>query len=1263
MKYKSFVPDFVLNEFNKNKFNRRLLAHILIIDISGFTELTQLCMDKGSAGAEELAQVIRKLFEPLIEIIEENHGFISSFAGDSFIAIFPDDEIAHIDFKNLTSQIISSVEKYNSDNSFELSFLISIRVGVGFGEICLNIFNSDHYSTYLFSGEGVDSAISAIKNSKPGQVNYSFPVSIKGFETDDKIIDYKDDVYKHYNQFLPPVLRNQDKRGEFRKVVSCFIVFENTTRNYEFIIKVMNLALRYGGYFNKVDYSDKGMVVLVIFGAPKAYHDAPIRACNFALEVKDYHTNISQIGITYGEVYSGFVGSNTRGEYTVLGMSVNLSAQMAIQANPDEILVDKYIFNKARKSFKINMKGYRDYKGFQTKVPTYILTTPKFINEFLSFSNKFVGREEQLLGISNKINESTTNSVSKIVNIYGDEGVGKTRLIAEAVNILGKTNHTWAYMECDTVLKKNYNPLIYFFKYYFKINESDEYHVNHDRIVKVIESLAQNVNNKILIHELNTGLGLLENLLGIRELDSDNLDSEVRKSRYENTLYAITNVIRLISLNCPTVMIIDNFDYIDPESYNFLKYFCPLIQGYPITILILSRKQQHNLFDDLSMGCNKAYFKLNNLSYEESSKLVKTFLQDGLEDRIKISEKLYSRVIEQAKGNPFYIEQIVSYIKREKLLNNDSFFLEDTFSIPDTIETMIIERIDKFDDILKKVVKVATVLGNKFDKRILQDMIGGNDISRFLAEGEIENLWYPALEFNYVFRNSIYRDCIYRLLLASQSENIHKKALMSMEKVYKEKLNNYFEELIYNSINGDLTDKSIYYLNLAIDDSIKEHKYGAAIKYCQQLLDFMRDKQITNEELMIDTKLKIVEVNLDESRIDISKEGIEELEEIIKAGTPEWLKLNYLKAKLLFVQEKFSELVTFTQDKLELFEGSSYKIYLTVYYLDSLRYLNRGEEFEKISIELLDKYLDSDNDLYISRIANLLGVYFMEKSRYYDALHYFKLNLNLIESLNTSTFMSSGAHNIGMMTYHLGDKYQAKSYYLKALQYSEETGNRLNTCKVMSDLAMLEYNEKNVSEALTLLNEALEIARLSQNINQVSRILYNLAQIHVSTSEFDKALSYALECRDIGIRMNNLRTHSFVSNIIAQIYIKTGKFTLADELIRENIEHQHKIEDLEGVANSYGLLGTLFKQQTRYLDAAHNFEEEFKILNSLGSKQSEGIALFNWATCDLELKRYDEAKNKLNEALSVFTKCNYENGIKNVNELITSIATSKENNK
>ena len=61
-----------------------------------------------------------------------------------------------------------------------------------------------------------------------------------------KSIEYKDDIYKNYDLFLPPILRNHDRIGEFRKVVSCFIAFEDSEDKDRFIIRVMDLSLRYG---------------------------------------------------------------------------------------------------------------------------------------------------------------------------------------------------------------------------------------------------------------------------------------------------------------------------------------------------------------------------------------------------------------------------------------------------------------------------------------------------------------------------------------------------------------------------------------------------------------------------------------------------------------------------------------------------------------------------------------------------------------------------------------------------------------------------------------------------------------------------------------------------------------------------------------------------------------------------------------------------------------------------------------------------------
>ena len=61
MKYKGFVPKFVLNEYKKGNLQKELFAHVFVIDIAGFTELTQLLMDKGSSGSEKLGRILKEL--------------------------------------------------------------------------------------------------------------------------------------------------------------------------------------------------------------------------------------------------------------------------------------------------------------------------------------------------------------------------------------------------------------------------------------------------------------------------------------------------------------------------------------------------------------------------------------------------------------------------------------------------------------------------------------------------------------------------------------------------------------------------------------------------------------------------------------------------------------------------------------------------------------------------------------------------------------------------------------------------------------------------------------------------------------------------------------------------------------------------------------------------------------------------------------------------------------------------------------------------
>ena len=86
----NLVPHFILESYAKNERNGRFQAAALFVDISGFSVLTDRLMVHGQHGAEVLAGVMGDIFEPLINAVYSQGGFVTGFAGDAFTAVFPD---------------------------------------------------------------------------------------------------------------------------------------------------------------------------------------------------------------------------------------------------------------------------------------------------------------------------------------------------------------------------------------------------------------------------------------------------------------------------------------------------------------------------------------------------------------------------------------------------------------------------------------------------------------------------------------------------------------------------------------------------------------------------------------------------------------------------------------------------------------------------------------------------------------------------------------------------------------------------------------------------------------------------------------------------------------------------------------------------------------------------------------------------------------------------------------------------------------------
>uniref|UniRef100_A0A061SKC5 Guanylyl cyclase n=1 Tax=Tetraselmis sp. GSL018 TaxID=582737 RepID=A0A061SKC5_9CHLO len=102
-RFAPLLPKRVVYSFAESRFNcmdtgevlcapqpRVIEAAVLLVDIKGFTKLSELYAKHGAAGVEEFSLLVSSLFAAMTRIVRSHQGEIDCFAGDAFLVVFED---------------------------------------------------------------------------------------------------------------------------------------------------------------------------------------------------------------------------------------------------------------------------------------------------------------------------------------------------------------------------------------------------------------------------------------------------------------------------------------------------------------------------------------------------------------------------------------------------------------------------------------------------------------------------------------------------------------------------------------------------------------------------------------------------------------------------------------------------------------------------------------------------------------------------------------------------------------------------------------------------------------------------------------------------------------------------------------------------------------------------------------------------------------------------------------------------------------------
>ncbi len=789
----NLIPHFIHEQFSRGERAGDFAAATLFIDVTGFTRLTETLMQHGKEGAETLTDALNHVFNPLVGEVYARSGWIAAFVGDAFLALFPHgDEPAQARRAALetAAQILAFLKEQGAISTRYGDFTFSARIGLSDGPVRWDILGAHNRRTYYFSGAAIAGCTYMESRAGVGEVVAdkliwpTIAAEVTGEPRDELVILSTLPVPSCPARKAAPIALSREalqpfvldaaidlvtgsgsavaQRAEFRQVVNIFISFDHSPEIDEllnpFVTAILNAATDHGGYFNKLDASDKGPMILILFGAPIAHENDLERAADFLTALRE-QTAASELrairwraGVSYGTVYAGIIGSAERCEYTAIGSVVNFASRLTTAAAWGEVYLSEQA--AACKTIKTAYLGVRPYKGFAQPQPTYQFLG-RTTEEPTFFEQPLVGRETELAQLLTAAQPLFAGQFGGVVCITGEAGLGKSHLAYELGQTLRQHDAvTWFTAQTDQILRQAFNPFTYFLKRYYNQapdasseQNKQRFETRHQALLAALEErhTAESDPHKseVLsgqIAELRRVESVLGALVSLHWPGSlyESLEGELR---YQNSLLAIKALLLAETFFKPVVLLLEDLQWLDPASYDVLSTLCRNVSEYPFLILITSRYLDDGSPPVLPLPADTPTLTLDlkTLSPPELRQLTEMIL-DGESD-----ESLLALLQERTQANPFFVQQFLYYFRENALLERAPHGVWQLKSglpveMPTTINALLVARVDRLAQNVKDVVKAAAVLGREFDDHILAYMLAA-DIATEVRAAEQEQIW------------------------------------------------------------------------------------------------------------------------------------------------------------------------------------------------------------------------------------------------------------------------------------------------------------------------------------------------------------------------------------------------------------------------------------------------------------------------------------------------------------------------------------------
>jgi class 3 adenylate cyclase len=485
--------------------------------------------------------------------------------------------------------------------------------------------------------------------------------------------------------------------------------------------------------------------VLAFFGAPLAHEDDPERAIRAGLDIQagiaDFADQLKEsgrvedfevrVGLNTGLVVVGDIGTDLHMEYLAVGDTVNLAARVQSSAEPGELLVTDNTYRLATGLFEFEDQGEIEVKGRAEPIHVFRVVKPSQgavrRRGISGLDSPLVGRDREFATLNQTI-EEVRKGHGSIISLVAEAGLGKSRLVAE-----------WrrSVIESGAVA-----PDHWFEGRCVSYGASMAHHLSTDLIRSMIDAppgMSMDPTRHALRSKLEAVVGddlpevypFLGHLLGL-DLEEDMsarvkyLEGQALQAKY---VMAFQELVQRMAEDQPTVMVCEDIHWADPSSVELGLQVLPIVPEIPLVVVLVSRPDKESpgwrmiqLAREVA-GAGALELHLAPLTEQDSRQLVSNLLKvEALPDDIR------QLILGKAEGNPFFVEEVIRMlIDQGQITSEEGRWTVagdlDSLDIPDTLQGVLMARIDRLPEDAKRTLQVASVIGRQFRASILEEVL------------------------------------------------------------------------------------------------------------------------------------------------------------------------------------------------------------------------------------------------------------------------------------------------------------------------------------------------------------------------------------------------------------------------------------------------------------------------------------------------------------------------------------------------------------